>query len=92
MNTTPRDPAPVGLGGSARRLSTVRIVCGVIWAAIALTCAAGAIGEVTIHNAGGAILSGVIAVGSAWYDYRVWTLRARRLILIIGMVWERRAP
>ncbi len=86
----PQGQAPVGSGGSGRRLSTVRIVCGVIWAVLALICAAGAIGEVTIHNTGGAIVSGVIAVGSGWYDYRVWTLRARRLVLIIGVVRERR--
>jgi hypothetical protein len=82
----------MGMGnrsGLAARLSGVRISCGIIWAVIALICAAGGVGEVTIGNTGGAILSFVIAAGSAWYDVRVWTLRARRLVLIIGVVSER---
>jgi len=64
-----------------RRMSVFRIVCGVLWAAIALICAAGAVGEWLIGIPGGAILCVVIAVGSAWYDYRVWTYRSRRLIV-----------
>jgi hypothetical protein len=75
--------------GLAARLSGVRISCGIIWAVIALICAAGAVGELTIGNAGGAILCIIVAAGSAWYDVRVWTLRARRLVLIIGVVSER---
>jgi hypothetical protein len=72
--------------GLAARLSGVRISCGIIWAVIAAICLAGGVGEVTIGNTGGAILSFVIGAGSAWYDVRVWTSRARRLVLIIGIV------
>ena len=75
--------------GLTARLSGVRISCGIIWAVIALICAAGGVGELTIGNTGGAILSFVIAAGSAWYDFRVWTCRARRLSLIIALVRER---
>jgi len=64
-----------------RRMSVFRIVCGVLWGAIALICAAGAVGEWLIGIPGGAVLCLVIAVGSAWYDYRVWTYRSRRLIV-----------
>ena len=64
-----------------RRMSTVRIVCGVLWASIAIVCAAGSVGEWLIGVHGGAILCLVIAVGSGWYDYRVWTSRSRRLIV-----------
>jgi hypothetical protein len=64
-----------------RRISTVRIACGVLWASIALVCAAGSVGEWLIGVHGGAILCLVIAVGSGWYDYRVWTSRSRRLIV-----------
>ena len=49
-----------------RRMSVFRIVCGVLWGAIALICAAGAVGEWLIGIPGGAILGLVIAVGSAW--------------------------
>ena len=38
-------------------------------------------GEWLIGIPGGAVLCIVIAVGSAWYDYRVWTHRSRRLII-----------
>jgi hypothetical protein len=64
-----------------RRMSTVRIVCGVLWASITLVCAAGSVGEWLIGVHAGAILCLVIAVGSGWYDYRVWTSRSRRLIV-----------
>jgi hypothetical protein len=64
-----------------RRMSTVRIACGVLWASIAIVCAAGSVGEWLIGVHAGAILCLVIAVGSGWYDYRVWTSRSRRLII-----------
>ena len=64
-----------------RRISTVRIVCGVLWASIAIVCAAGSVGEWLIGVHAGAILCLVIAIGSGWYDYRVWTSRSRRLIV-----------
>lgn len=63
------------------RMSTVRIICGVLWASIAIACAAGSVGEWLIGVRGGAVLCLVIAVGSGWYDYRVWTSRSRRLIV-----------
>ena len=47
-------------------------------AVIAGICAAGAVGEwlIGLHAAAGLCL--VIAVGSGWYDYRVWVPRGRR--------------
>jgi len=74
---------------SPPRLSGVRISCGIIWAVVTAICGAGGIGEVTIGNVGGAIVCFVVAAGSAWYDVRVWTSRARLLVLIIGVVTER---
>jgi len=32
---------------------------------------------------GGAILCVVLAAGTGWYDYRVWTFKARRLWFIV---------
>jgi hypothetical protein len=52
-----------------------------LWGSIAIICAAGSVGEWLIGVDGGAILCLVIAVGSGWYDYRVWTSRSRRLIV-----------
>jgi hypothetical protein len=56
---------------------------------IAVILAAGGVGELTIGNAGGAIAFFVIAAGSAWYDFRVWTSRARLLVLFVAVVSER---
>jgi hypothetical protein len=63
------------------RMSTVRIACGVLWASIAIVCAAGSVGEWLIGVHAGAVLCLVIAICSGWYDYRVWTSRSRRLIV-----------
>ncbi len=81
-NPPPAFPPPPSPGlPQRRRMSVFRIVCGVLWGAVALICAAGAVGEWLIGIPGGAILCAVIALGSGWYDYRVWTYRSRRLIV-----------
>lgn len=72
-----------------RRLSTPRIICGVIWAFIAIVIGVGGVAEAAIGNVGGAIVCFVIAPLAGWYDVRVWTLRARRLLLVVGIVRER---
>ena len=79
----PPDPSPEDLAGPPRRrrVGPLRIITGVIWAAIAVICAAGAVGEWLIGLHAAAVLCLVIAVGAAWYDYRVWTFKARRFLL-----------
>jgi hypothetical protein len=72
----PSRPAP-------RRLSLARVVCGVVWGVIAAITAVGGGAELAIGNVGGAVVCFVIAAGSGWYDYRVWTFKARRLLLFI---------
>jgi hypothetical protein len=54
-------------------MSRYRIICGLIWAVIALGIGAGGVAELTIANIGGAVVSFIIAVPAAWYDYRIWT-------------------
>jgi hypothetical protein len=39
--------------------------------------------ELTVHIVGGAVLCFVIAIGTGWYDYRVWARKTRRLLMII---------
>ncbi len=95
-SSTPPEPdfggqADTGMAAgqpAARRRSMPRKICGVIWAVIAIICGAGGVAEVTIGNTGGAILSLAIAVLAGWYVYRVWTFRARLLVLILGSVRE----
>ena len=62
-------------------MSARRIIVGVIWGAITVICAIGAVLEWGIGVRGGAVLCFVIAVGAGWYDYRIWTRRSRRLIV-----------
>lgn len=66
----------------ASRMSGFRILSGITWAVIAVVLGAGGVAELTVGNIGGAVLCFVIAVPAAWYDYRIWTLKARRLFLI----------
>jgi hypothetical protein len=98
------DPVPAGPGapdpGSGAgpgvitrrlpgQLSGVRITCGIIWAVITVICAAGGVGELTIGNGLAAIMCFAFAAGTGWYDIRVWTSRARLLLLILAMISER---
>jgi hypothetical protein len=55
----------------------------VLWAVVTLICAAGAVGEFLVGIPAGGVLCLIVAVGSGWYDYRVWTFKSRRLLLII---------
>jgi hypothetical protein len=66
-----------------RNRTTRHIIVGVIWGAIALILAAGAVGEFLIGIPGGGVLCLVFALGCGWYDYRVWTGKARRYIIPI---------
>jgi hypothetical protein len=69
--------------GPAPRMSGYRIVCGMIWAVIAVGLGAGGIAELTIDNIGGAAACLAIAIPAGWYYYQIWTLKARRLLLIL---------
>jgi hypothetical protein len=69
--------------GPRPRMSRSRILCGIIWAVLAVGMGAGGVAELTIANIGGAVLCFAIALPAAWYDYRIWTLKARRLLLIL---------
>jgi hypothetical protein len=66
------------------RMTVFRAICGVVWAAIAIGFAIGVIVNIAGHGSAGDIIIGaIIAVLAGWYDYRIWTLKARRLFLII---------
>jgi hypothetical protein len=64
-------------------MSGYRIVCGMIWAVIAVGLGAGGLAELTIDNVSGAVVCLAIAIPAGWYDYRIWTVKARRLLLIL---------
>jgi hypothetical protein len=70
----PPEPKPAMTG--------YRIACGIIWAVIAVGIGAGGVAELSIGMIGGAVVCFVIAIPAAWYDYRIWALKARRLLLM----------
>jgi hypothetical protein len=74
LNLSPQTSASRGMNG-------LRIATAVMWAAITVICAAGAVAELLVGIYGGAVVCLIVAVGSGWYDYRVWKRRARRLLL-----------
>jgi hypothetical protein len=66
-------------GPRRRRMATSRIVCGILWAALTVILAIGFVLELTIDLVGGAVVCLGFAVGCGWYDYRIWTYKAKRL-------------
>jgi len=85
MYPPPPPPSPQDLAGprrsASRGMNGLRIATAVMWAAITVICAAGAVAELLVGIYGGAVVCLIVAVGSGWYDYRVWKRRARRLLL-----------
>ncbi len=75
-----QSPEPIA---APRRMSVYRILCGISWAVAAAIMLAGGIAELTISNVGGAVLCFIVFVGASWYDYRIWTFKARRLWIFI---------
>jgi len=73
-----RGAIPAG-PGTAGRSSPGRVIKAVIGAVLTVAFVAGGVGEVTIGNAGGAVLSFVLAVVSAGYAVLAWTFRWRWL-------------
>src|SRR3984957_1158668 len=65
------------------RMTVFRGICGVVWAGISVAFALGAIYNIGQHSWGDVVFGLLIAILAGWYDYRIWTLKARRLWLII---------
>jgi hypothetical protein len=74
MYPPPPPPSARDLAGPprSRGLKGLRTATGVMWAAITVICAAGAVGELLVGIYGGAVVCLIVAVGSGW---------ARRLLL-----------
>jgi membrane associated rhomboid family serine protease len=82
---TPEQIAYVrGQQGAFRpRMSTFRVICGILWAAVAAGLAVGVIYNLVHPDIGQALFGAALGALAAWYDYRIWTLKARRLFIII---------
>ena len=78
----PQYPSVQDLAGPRRpRMGPLRIITGVLWAAVAIICAVGTVLEFSVGIPGGAVVCLIVAVGAGWYDYRVWTFKARRFLI-----------
>ena len=65
------------------RMTVTRVIVGVVWGAVALGFAIGAIYNL-VHPDIGQALAGIgISALAGWYDYRIWTLRARKLLFVL---------
>lgn len=65
------------------RMTGWRIACGICWGFWTLLFTIGAFASLGQGNVGSFLLAGVLAGLAAWYDYRIWALKARRLTLFI---------
>ena len=81
MTAMPPEPDLSPQPSASRGMNGLRIATAVMWAAITVICAPGAVAEFLVGVYGGAVVCLVIAAGAGWYDYRVWKRRARRLLL-----------
>jgi hypothetical protein len=65
------------------RMTAWRVICGILWAVISLGFGIGAIYNIVNADWGEFAFGAVISGLAGWYDYRIWTLKARRLWFII---------
>jgi hypothetical protein len=64
-------------------MTPFRVICGILWGAVALAFGIGAIYNVA-HHAWGEVAFGLVVTALAgWYDYRIWKLKVRKLWLVI---------
>ena len=77
----PAYPPPDQYAPRRRRnpYSVVRMICGALWAAFTIILAVGSVLELLTGLPAAAVMCLVFAVGCGYYDYRIWTFKARRL-------------
>jgi hypothetical protein len=74
----PPEPSAQDLAGPRRHLRPLRSIGGLIWAAITVILAVGAVLEFSVGVYAGGVLCLLIAIGTGWYDYRIWRPKTRR--------------
>jgi hypothetical protein len=92
LGPVPKTPEQIayerGQQDAIRRLTTPhmtgwRIVCGICWAFWTLLFGIGALVALPHGGFGTFLVGGILAGLAGWYDYRIWTLKTRRLTLFI---------
>jgi hypothetical protein len=64
-------------------MSGWRIICGICWAFWTLLFGISALVSLAHGSFGAFLIGGILAGLAGWYDFRIWTLKARRLTLFI---------
>src|SRR5437660_1002228 len=67
--------APAGYASARHRMSGWRVACGICWTIWTL---AFTIGIFAAGSVGGSLLCLALAPLAGWYDYRIWSGKARR--------------
>jgi hypothetical protein len=65
------------------RMTVFRVICGLVWGVLAIGFVFGAVYNLVHPNIVQFVFGAAFAGLAGWYDYRIWTLKARRLFLII---------
>jgi hypothetical protein len=65
------------------RMTPYRVVCGICWAVWTLLFGVSALVSLSQGGIGTFFIAGALAGLAGWYDFRIWTLKARRLTLFI---------
>jgi hypothetical protein len=65
------------------RMTGWRVACGICWAFWTVAFGISAIVSLSQGGVGTFFLAGILAGLAGWYDYRIWTLKARRLTMFI---------
>jgi hypothetical protein len=65
------------------RMTPYRVVCGICWAVWTLLFGVSALVSLSQGGIGTFFIAAALAGLAGWYDFRIWTLKARRLTLFI---------
>lgn len=88
-SSSPSGPEPGGANfgvprpGTRYKMTAWRVICGSCWALWTALFAIGAISELANGKFSTFLAAAVLAGLAGWYDYRIWSLKARRLTLLI---------
>jgi hypothetical protein len=64
------------------RMSAYRVVCGLVWAFWTVVLVISAFASFSSGSAIG-LIALILAGLAGWYDYRIWSLKARRLTIFL---------
>lgn len=75
-------PAPASAVTARPRMTVRRVTCGVLWAVYTAILVIGGLATLFGGNATGLLML-LLGALTGWYDYRIWTFKAKRLTYLI---------